>query len=521
MRRMCKGLWATLLALMICMAGATAWAEQGNLTGNLNNGGFVAQDESGVYLADDGLWRADERGKVQRLDDGEISRISLWEDFVYYLKTWTEEGTVHGYRWNADPQSGDETEFGYEESVGEVQMVAPYRVKKDGSGTAEQLGQARARSDGDSAYDGFTVVDGKIYYVAGNDQPGQYTVMNQGQEVTVNYRFGNSIYRMDLDGQNVTELVGGLGNDYPRMAIDGQTVYALTSYAPCFNEGSIVGFLAANLDGTNVRPVVGSDRDYNWGQVSDLGNLSLEDCLQAADGYLYIEQLNGGTGITDRLISRYSEDGTQHSQVAVILRGSAVLRDGKLYAICAPNDEWSEDGITPKAGVAVGIYEMDLANPAQRRAVWTDHWFLADGYVYDADLSINGDYAYVRKNQYDYSEEAGTQKQREIRRIGLSDGKVETLKDGVWSEAVDSEYYIADSDTRLLTRDELQNYSKEELGFIRNEILARHGYPFKTEKYKEHFEATSWYVRDEGFSYDRLSQLEQQNVALIQELEKE
>jgi hypothetical protein len=83
----------------------------------------------------------------------------------------------------------------------------------------------------------------------------------------------------------------------------------------------------------------------------------------------------------------------------------------------------------------------------------------------------------------------------------------------------DSEYYIADSDTRLLTRDELSAYSKEELGFIRNEILARHGYPFKKEKYREHFEGTGWYVRNEGFVYSMLNEIEMKNVELIKSME--
>lgn len=519
MRQIRKKVGAALLVLMVCLSGSAAWAQQGNLTGNLNNDGFVANDGQNVYIADDGLWRADDKEKIQKLDDGAVSQISVWEDYVYYLKTWSEQGTLHGYSWNADPQTEDK--FEDLDSAGTLEMRAPFRVKKDGSAKPEQLGEARARVNGEAAYQGFTAVDGKLYYLAGNGRSGQYEVQNAEQKVKVNYRFGNSIYCMDLDGKHVAELVDGLGNDYPGMAVDGRTLYALTSYAPCFYEGSIVNYLAANLDGTNVHPVVGSNRDYNWGQVSDLGILSLEDCFQAADGYLYIEQLNGGTGVADKLVSRYSEDGSQRSQAAVILSGSAVVKDSKMYAICAPDDEWSEDGIEPKPGIAVGVYEIDLTDPSRRKAIWTDDWFLADGYVYDTDLSVNGEYIYVRRNQFDYSEGEIAQRQGEIRRVSLKDGKVALLKDGAWSEPAQSEYYIADSDVRLLTREELKNCSKEELGFIRNEILARHGYPFKTEKYKRHFEATSWYQRDADYSYDRLSEVEQKNVSLIKKLEDE
>ena len=83
----------------------------------------------------------------------------------------------------------------------------------------------------------------------------------------------------------------------------------------------------------------------------------------------------------------------------------------------------------------------------------------------------------------------------------------------------DSEYFIADSNERLLTRDELSQYTTEELGFIRNEILARYGYPFKKEKYRDHFESTSWYVRNEGFVYSMLNEIEMKNVELIKSME--
>lgn len=39
----------------------------------------------------------------------------------------------------------------------------------------------------------------------------------------------------------------------------------------------------------------------------------------------------------------------------------------------------------------------------------------------------------------------------------------------------------------------LMLYTTEELGFIRNEIFARHGYIFQDPKYKTHFEAQPWY----------------------------
>ena len=88
------------------------------------------------------------------------------------------------------------------------------------------------------------------------------------------------------------------------------------------------------------------------------------------------------------------------------------------------------------------------------------------------------------------------------------------------SEFVHSSFFISDSDSRLLTKSDLEGYTLGELGFIRNEILARHGYPFKTEKYRDYFDSCSWYERDEHFDSGRLNSIEKKNVALIQKIEK-
>lgn len=93
-----------------------------------------------------------------------------------------------------------------------------------------------------------------------------------------------------------------------------------------------------------------------------------------------------------------------------------------------------------------------------------------------------------------------------------------------WEDSdIDTEYdyIIADSDARLLTKSELRQYSLDELGYIRNEILARYGYPFKTEKYRDYFESKWWYERDEDFDYNWLSATESKNVELVKKIEQE
>ena len=108
--------------------------------------------------------------------------------------------------------------------------------------------------------------------------------------------------------------------------------------------------------------------------------------------------------------------------------------------------------------------------------------------------------------------------------LGMSGSLAEAQMDGleIWTPSLSDDPWweiMPDSDTRKLTRDELAHCDSELLGYIRNEILARHGYPFTKEKYQEYFGSKNWYEISEDFSFDDLSQVESANVELIQSLE--
>lgn len=85
-----------------------------------------------------------------------------------------------------------------------------------------------------------------------------------------------------------------------------------------------------------------------------------------------------------------------------------------------------------------------------------------------------------------------------------------------------SEYIFPESNTRALTREEVEAHSKAELRLARNEIYARHGMIFGGDL-AEYFSGKSWYkptIELEEF-YDRveMSLIEEGNVELIQEVE--
>lgn len=85
----------------------------------------------------------------------------------------------------------------------------------------------------------------------------------------------------------------------------------------------------------------------------------------------------------------------------------------------------------------------------------------------------------------------------------------------------ESYYIIPDSNSRYLTKEELYQYDKSSLGFIRNEIFARHGYVFKNEDYRNYFTSMPWYLPDSKFkgTLKELNPVEKHNVELIQSIE--
>ncbi len=89
----------------------------------------------------------------------------------------------------------------------------------------------------------------------------------------------------------------------------------------------------------------------------------------------------------------------------------------------------------------------------------------------------------------------------------------------------DSTYILPDSNTRKLTRADLQGLSKEKLRLARNEIFARHGMIFGKPDLDAYFGEKSWYKPT--YSYDdfhdkvEMSAIEEANIALINQVEGE
>jgi hypothetical protein len=75
--------------------------------------------------------------------------------------------------------------------------------------------------------------------------------------------------------------------------------------------------------------------------------------------------------------------------------------------------------------------------------------------------------------------------------------------------------YYPEASTRLLTEDDVQNLTAEELRIMRNEIFARHGYIFKTASLSEYFASQDWYTPTYNNVDEFLTDIEKQNIRFI------
>lgn len=76
------------------------------------------------------------------------------------------------------------------------------------------------------------------------------------------------------------------------------------------------------------------------------------------------------------------------------------------------------------------------------------------------------------------------------------------------------------SSQRPLSRAVVQSLSLRELSLARNEIYARHGYPFKTKALQDHFKQKPWYRPNPRATEPSFTAVEEQNLWLLRKIER-
>lgn len=100
-----------------------------------------------------------------------------------------------------------------------------------------------------------------------------------------------------------------------------------------------------------------------------------------------------------------------------------------------------------------------------------------------------------------------------------SGGSSDDGSSGSNSSAYDDSYMMYDVDSRYISEDEISDWSSEDLARLRNEIFARHGRIFTTEKWRNYFATKTWYVPRYDNVDSMLNDYEWANLEVIMNLE--
>lgn len=80
--------------------------------------------------------------------------------------------------------------------------------------------------------------------------------------------------------------------------------------------------------------------------------------------------------------------------------------------------------------------------------------------------------------------------------------------------------FYPEASQRLLSTEDVENLTKDELRLMRNEIFARHGYCFKKKDMRKEFEMYDWYVPATTSVINLLTDIEDKNIRLIKNYEQ-
>ncbi len=148
-------------------------------------------------------------------------------------------------------------------------------------------------------------------------------------------------------------------------------------------------------------------------------------------------------------------------------------------------------------------YKKSLETPKK------EYKLLKKTFLYNPNLMLDTENNYV-----DWT--AGKDKENIIKN---DDGTIDTAVNTFYRAASDKIFKLNASNTVLKEKD-VKNLRKLDLEIIKNTIFARHGYAFKKQLYRNFFDPNEWYVPVSDNVDKELTDLERQNIQLLQRFEK-
>ena len=337
-------------------ATAPSGQEAGNLAGNLNNGGFIVRDEAGVlYVAlTDGVYALEAEEQPRRISNDRAVEMNYSGGRLYYVaEEYTEkEGTLQLTARSIVSLSTDGSDR---------QELAPSRrVGLDATYSGDY--SVLQSSTDYCGYEDLMLYDGALYYIADNENAGTMTVRSSvtGQEGTVSWNADKSIYRMNLDGGSVEELVQNIGAARPHMTVDGEKIYYNTSYENCFYSYPFVTFRVCNLDGSGDQALLAEDYNPNaaCSYTSDRGCFTERvDGLMAVDGTLYVTASDSEGDFPASRLMRVEADAYARVWDETYYVRTLADEEGNLIWFNAPGSlqyEADEDGVIVREYISEG-----------------------------------------------------------------------------------------------------------------------------------------------------------------------
>lgn len=529
-----KKMLAMLLALLM-MLGCAANAETNAVSERNFSGGAAVMDANGtLWFSMNGLKRLNADNSVDAIADGEVRDLQIVGNEIFYV-----------LRINLDEESVDPA---YEDSLWHIGASgAPEMI-----GEVREYGQLREYGGGDyfyltnattfAGYGDMTVYGDYIYFVGTDDEAGSYAidVANWDNQTDLHaetaYTGACAVYRMKKDGSELTKLISDLGNGEAHMAIANDRIAVASCYLNSVFAYDFSNFMLYDMDGALLKTMQNSSPERHTTFFKEEEEFTCIVSSIQTDGEKIYASLCDSEGdfASSRLVDVENVDDTILIEA---FYAQSLIADGTIYYVTAD----VEDTFYTDDMEYTTVLRCRTADGTDSLLAHIPHDYIG----YDMKLALLGDQLYLVSTR-NYSDiENGESK---LLRVDLNSGNVDELSDSgfVVSMACDPEYYTApvlawnseveeteseedyvdgafllpDSDVYLYSAEELEQYDAETLALMRNEILARHGYEFKKETYRQYFSAQSWYTPNPDFDYNDLNAVEMENVETIKKLEE-
>lgn len=193
-----------------------------------------------------------------------------------------------------------------------------------------------------------------------------------------------------------------------------------------------------------------------------------------------------------------------------LMHGSVTQAGDKyIFVMDEPGDD-KYDGrfeFTIQADTLIGTWSPYDKTLATKK---TKYELTKKPFVYNASLMLPKDWDYI-----DYANFKEKQEIYKDQETGIAD----TIVNEFYRSASPVVYEVNSSKQKLTEKD-VKNLRKLDLQILRNTIFARHGYTFKSRAVRQFFDQVDWYIPVSNNIEAELTQIEKDNIALLNRFEK-